>query len=273
MGIFSSTEKQAYPGSRESTFLCDPWEVTIIGLDTPDVQHELLDEERNKQPLTEEWLNLLMAVGQKQDVLVRKIKRADGSFIVAVVDGRQRVKGIREINRRLEARGQPTVQLSIKPEKGKTLTMEDLAFAMAACNVTVPETTLSKAKKAAAMLARNVSREKVALVFGIHPRTLDNWMTLLSTGEEVQEAVAKGEITATAAIEIAKASPAEEATALGRARASAGKRRSTAVRAKWVVQKLEEYPGLSRGKLLKLFAWIAGDLDDEDCPIPLPPEE
>lgn len=272
MGIFNS-EKQAYPGTRESTFLCDPRDVTIIGLDTPDVQHELLDEERNKQPLTEEWLNLLMAVGQKVDVLVRKIKRADGTFIIAVVDGRQRVRGLREINKRLVAAGQPPVQLSIKPEKGKTLSMEDLAFAMAACNVTVPESTLSKAKKASAMLARNVARERVALVFGVSPRTIDNWMTLLSTGEEVQDAVARGEITATAAIEIAKAPPAEEAKALGRARSSAGKRRSSAARAKWVVEKLDEYPGLSRGKLLKLFAWIAGNLDDEDCPIPLPPDE
>lgn len=262
MNLFGG-EKQAYPGSRESMFLCDPWEVAIIGLDTsPDVLIELCDTDRNVQPLPEEFVASIMAYGVQKPVKVRKIVRKEtGESWIAVVDGRQRARGLREANRRLKADGQPPMQLPIVPEKGKSLTAADLALRMVTCNVTVPESTLSKAKKADMLLSRGVSKAQVALAMGVSEKTIDNWMALLSTGEDVQEAVAKGEMTATAAIAVAKATPDEQSSAARAARAAPKKRRSASARALYVWERTATF---SPSQLRKLVGWIAGKVGDDE---------
>ncbi len=262
MNLFGS-EKQAYPGSRESMFLCDPAEVAIIGVDTsPDVLIELCDTDRNVQPLPEEFVASIMAYGVQKPVKVRKVVRKEtGESWIAVVDGRQRVRGLREANRRLASLKQPPMQLPIVPEKGRSLTAADLALRMVACNVTVPETTMSKAKKADMLLTRGVAKAQVALAMGVTEKTIDNWRALLSTGEDVQEAVAKGEMTATAAIAVAKATPDEQSRAAQAARTAPKKRRSALARALYVWERTDTF---SPNKLRKLVGWIAGKVGDDE---------
>lgn len=267
MSLFKS--KQAYPGRRSNAYSADPNLLTVIGLDTPhkEGEHELYDP-RIHLPLDEEFVANVLEVGVLEPVLVWKIGTGDDA-IFAVADGRQRTRVLRKANELLVADGQPPLEITFVPVKGK-LTPLDLALLSVSANVHIPDPPLVKAKRAELLLRRGASKSKVARHFAVTERTVDNWLKLLDAPEEVQEAVVIGDVTQTDAREIAalpalQQQPALEQRRKARQNGNGRIKRGPNIRGKIraVLDCDREHRTLNRNHR-KLLQWFAGEIGDDD---------
>lgn len=185
--------------TRRSAYACDPWEATIIGIDTPHKrgEHPLRDtDERLFGPLDEARVLNMMEYGVLDPVKVRR----EGDMLV-VVDGRQRVRHAREANERLKVQGKPTLSLPILFRSGDD---KRLVGEMVSQNAQrLEDTVLCKAEKAQQMLDYGGSIQDVALAYGVTDTAVRGWLRLLSADKSVRDAVTKGKIGATAATKLA----------------------------------------------------------------------
>lgn len=189
--------KSAIDAPRLNAFLIEPEKLTIV----TDKDHPLFDE-RVHLPIDDRLVHNIMAFGVRQVVTVRKNGDA-----IEVVDGRQRVRHAIEANKRLAKEGKETIRVRILPEKG---TDADLFGVTCFLNEhRQDDNVMGKANKAQRLLNMGKTEDEVCLTFGITRQTLGNWQRLLEASPKVQEAVATGTVSPSAAAAIAKL-PREE---------------------------------------------------------------
>ena len=205
--------KKAFDAPTGTTFFLDPGpaQVRIIGFDTNDgIEHVLADPERLEadDALAEEDIINVMTLGVKKPILGRK----DGEFI-DVIDGRHRVRWMREANKRLVKAGQPPHRIEVKVWRPKNPDRADaeLMMLMASLNEIVrKDDQLTQAKKAQRMLSRGLSEKEVAIAFGVSEAVVKNRLKLLDVDTKVLKAMEEKRIAPSVATELAAVPRAEQ---------------------------------------------------------------
>lgn len=193
--------KQAIPGAtRANAFLVDPSDVVIVGLDTKDgIEHPLYDP-RIHLPLDEGLVLDLMELGQLQEVLVRKNGDA-----FEVVDGRQRIRAMREANKRLAAKGMETMKARVavrRPLDRRSVEADALGVMISANENRQDDDVVAKAAKAERLLALGKEKAEVARRFGIVLPSLENLLALNDLSDTVRAAIQAKQIGFIAAIKL-----------------------------------------------------------------------
>jgi len=195
---------QAFKGvSRLNGFKFDPNDVIIVGGDGPnDVDkkdedgnlHHLYDE-RVEMPLRDEFIQNIMTLGIKKNVIVEKIGTQP-----YVVDGRQRVRAAREANKRLAKLGEPGLLVPCVLQAGEDTLIMTIGVSTNEFNHDDPP--LTKARKAQRLRDRGLSDDEIALAFGVSTKAISNWEKMLSLSAPVKKAVEKGAVSASAAAQL-----------------------------------------------------------------------
>ena len=186
----------------------DPNDLVIIGKDTDDSKDHNLYDPRIKLPLSETMVLSIMAQGVLENVTVAAV---DGNPVV--VDGRRRVLHAREALARMrKADKDATLRVPATFRKGSDA--ELFATMVIANSHRLNDDPVAEGRKAAIMSERlGVSDEDIAKAFGWTTQTLRNRRKLMTLPAKVLRKVSSGEISVTAAMELAKMDPeaAEEA--------------------------------------------------------------
>lgn len=183
-------KKPVLDGTRRDYWYMDPEKLVLV----TDKDHPLYDP-RVEGPPEERLVRNIMKFGVKNPIQVRK-----NGTIPEVVAGRQRVKAIREANRRLEEAGFTKKQIPVIPEKG---TDRDMYGIMILENeLRREDNPLTKAKKALTLYNMGANEQEIADTFGVCEQTVQNWLNLNDLSDTVQNAIESGEISASAASEL-----------------------------------------------------------------------
>jgi ParB family chromosome partitioning protein len=173
-----------------------PEDLIIIGLDTKDGEEHPLWDERIKLPVDDAKVASIKLFGVIEDVVVRR----NGSDC-DVVDGRQRVRAARQANLELKREGKDPVRVPVTVRKGDDSEMQ--AVGSVTNEQRSADPPLAKARKAQRMLDRGRGKAFVAMCFGVTQPVLNSYLALLDLDDEVQGAVERGELSASAAAELA----------------------------------------------------------------------
>lgn len=197
--------KDALPSALKRTmFGMKPEDFVIIGIDT---EHKSRDEhplwdKRIELPLDEAMVRSIMAVGVLEPVKIRK-----NEGVPEVVFGRQRIRAAREANRRLEAKGEKPIIVNTTTAKGDDRTM--LGIMITENAVRNDNSMRAKADLLGELIKEGFSDKECATFMGVTQTAIRNWKKLRECSEEVMEAVDTGELSASAAADLA-VFPAEE---------------------------------------------------------------
>lgn len=236
-----STTKKAFDLSRNSIYVASPNELCIIGgkvlskdergpLDTDHKkgEHELWDERLESVQVTDAEVANIDFYGVLKPITIAK--DADTGLPV-VVDGRSTVRRARRANLLRVKRGEPEITIECKVIRS---TGNRLIGAMIAANQIRqddgPIVLLEKAKR---LMERGVSEADAAMTFGLD---VEYFRQLLAYDDaavsDVKSAVAGGELSATAAVEMVRTAKTPEAqrTALANVRANAKAGKPASVR-------------------------------------------
>ena len=191
---------EAHHGAKDRKILdFDPEDLVIVESDD-----DVLSDDRSKTMPSEGFIRNLEHYGVKQSISVRKYPETGKT---EVVDGRKRVLGLREANRRLKKRGEEPWRILAKPERGSD---GDMIGIMVSMNEQREEDSpLNRAKKAARMLDRGKTEEEVALAFGVSGATIKNMVKLLDAPAAVRHAVESGKITTSDGYKLTRLEPDE----------------------------------------------------------------
>jgi len=189
-------------GSAPNMF--DPSDLVILGIDTEDGQAAVLVDitERHHKASIEILAKNIIACGQIHPVSINK----DGNKAV-VTAGRRRVLAFRMINEWVKKKDpragglKEPLRISCTTKRGSEA---DQMFLMVSENEhAIADTPMSKARKANRLLALNKTEDEVAIAFGVTRQAIENWKKLADLHQDVQKAVDKGVIPASAAMELA----------------------------------------------------------------------
>ena len=247
----TTEKKQALDGARLNAFAMDPADLMIIS----DRKHPLFRESA-VEPIPEEYVAAIMAKGVIEAVIVRKV---DGDPVV--IDGRKRVRGALEANKRLKAEGAPLIFVPVMIRKGdETDAVEVMGMLNA---IRTEDSVFEKARWAQRLSQLGRTDDQIAALAGVTKQTVQSWDKLLALAPAVQRAVEAGEITvATAVKEIGKLPITAQTAALetkpkvtAKDRKRAGGRRAASTRAnKATMRKVAESDALNaREKALAGF--------------------
>jgi len=135
--------------------------------------------------------------GVLQPVTVRK-----NGILIEVVAGRGRTKSALECNRRFAAEGKPPMSIPCVLKGG---TDEDLFGVMVSENeIRREDSMIIKGMKARKLLNMGCTTQRIAVIFGVSRQAVENWLAADEMPQEIKDAVESGEISATAAAELAK---------------------------------------------------------------------
>ena len=183
--------KTALKAPRTTAFMVQPEELTLVTEET----HPLFDPRVHLKP-DETLIRNIMVYGVLEPVLVRK----NGDDI-EVLAGRQRVKAAIEANRRLEAEGKVPLRVPCMVKRGQDA---DLFGVIVSENEQrLEDTPLARADKAQRLIDMGKTEAEAAIAFGVSIRTIKNWLALQDLCAPVRKAVERGQISATAAAELA----------------------------------------------------------------------
>lgn len=195
-------DKLAQTGAvrRGNLFFYDP-----DSLEMEEDEEGALFDERVKMKLPEVFINDI-ARGIHTPITVRKEgERKDGTPIIRIVKGRQRVKAARIVNERLRKEGMPEDQLLLVPATFKK--MDDIAaieMMLSENEMRFEDEILTKARKAQRALDRGVDPQRVADLFKVDTQTINKWTSILECTPKVQEAFSKGFLTIGACKQLAR---------------------------------------------------------------------
>jgi ParB family chromosome partitioning protein len=181
----------------------DPDEVQLI----EDPKHPLYDE-RVEKPLTEKFIVGIMKFGVKKPVEVRKNgKTPEGRDIVEVVDGRRRLRGAREANKRLVAQGSEPITIQVIIVKGDDADMD--ARMVLGNENRENDDLIIKARKAKRLIDLH-GIEYTSLLFGKEEKEIEGWLDLLNLAPDIQKKIQNGDINENAAYELISLPRAEQ---------------------------------------------------------------
>jgi ParB family chromosome partitioning protein len=182
----------------------DPESLVIV----TDKDHPLYDE-RVEFEINKKDVENVLALGILEPVLVRKNGvREDGTPIVEVVDGRQRVRWAMEANKNLpEGRDKILV-----PAISKTGADVDLfGMSMTANEIRKQDDPITRAHKIKRFISMGKTQADAAVRTGKSDTTIRNLLALLELAPEVQEGVKQGKFSIQAALKMATLTPQAQA--------------------------------------------------------------
>lgn len=246
------------------------------GIDTEELD-KFSDDPERLQPPDEGLVDSIVAHGINDAITVVPMRSTAGDrpTIRVVVNGRQRTMAGRIANERLaKAKSPQTVSVPYVVRK------EADAVSVAVSNEWhKPLSAVAKAREAQRLLKSGQPKAAVCAVFRgpdgktISRSTLDNWLSLLKLPAEQQEAIATGQIAATAGYALADmpAEKAAEIVAKGPVRAASVRTPSGKPTARAINALAEQYELSDTGETYDsevdavvgaLLGWItSGDLD------------
>ena len=189
-----SDAKQNYKAKRTDALLLDPDDVVIV--EEPD--HPLYDPEKTALPISEEQVENVMMLGIIEPIIVQREKDKKEKWRIVVEDGRQRVKWLREANRRLrKARKPPKMIMAVWNKNDPTAVM------ISANSFRADESASSKAAKIKRYVDQGHTVQEAAVVAGVTTATIKNMLGLIEADPAVRKAVDKG-LPASAAYKLTK---------------------------------------------------------------------
>lgn len=210
---------------RKEVKMYDPSEVIIIGFDTDDgPSHPLYDGESNAAPVLETDVVFTYEHGVIQPVSAKR----DGDKVL-IVCGRGRTRQLREANKRRIADGLEPWLLPVQVVKGDTIKM--LAIKHGENSHRRDQNPLARAR-ACYELSQQMPEEKAANVMGLGLRQFRDTIKLLDLAPAVAKAITKGDLSASAGMEMAELSEADQVVKLAELSTSGAKPTIRDVKAK-----------------------------------------
>ena len=206
--------RKAIDAPRKDVFMVDPWELTVIGLDTDDKADHPLYDKRVKLPPDEKTVANIKHQGVHTPIRVRK----NGDTIEVVV-GRRRVINAREANVELKTEGKEEVRVPCMMAKGEDADL--LGILISENEHRRGDTPMARARKLKKLLDMGRTEDEAANVFGVTKQAVKNWVKLLDLSSKVRKAVDNGKLSASAAIELHALSHEEQDEQLDEAIAAA----------------------------------------------------
>ncbi len=185
----------------------DPYELVIVGLDTPDREENPLFDERVFAPVDEALVKNITVYGVLLPVTV---KYENGKTYV--VDGRQRVRAARAVVKLQREAGEHSLKVPCLTREGDDARMTGIMISTNEHRQ--GDEILTKAKKAARLLSQVGDINEVAVAFGRSVLTLQKWFQLLKAAPEVHDAVRSGALSTSAAIELSSLERSDQLTRL-----------------------------------------------------------
>lgn len=196
--------KTALEAPRRSIFMVDPNDVIIVGLDDSHGPTHPLYDDRINLPIDESIVAGMIEFGVREPITILK----DGKSIL-VVDGRQRVRHAREANKRLAKKGLPKIRVPANPpEPGEEARL--VALSTLLNEHRQQDDILQKAKRAQRLQELGHTSKQAAQFLRVSEQTIRNYARLLQLDKRVQNAVARGTISASAAAELSDLPRAEQ---------------------------------------------------------------
>ena len=182
---------QAINAPRTNTFQLEP-EILVL---VTDKEHPLYDPRVEDAPSESMIANVAM-YGVLEPILVRK-----NGIAIEVIAGRSRVKAAIEANRRLVAEGKPPIRV---PAYIKGGTDADLFGVLISENeLRREDSMIAKGEKARKLLNMGYTVQQIAVTFGATRQAVDNWLAADELPTPIKSAVEAGEMSATAALQMA----------------------------------------------------------------------
>lgn len=199
---------QVFDAARSQLFHLDAdKQIVIIGLDTKDGPEHVLYDDRIHLPIDQELVeNLLLLRKVLEPISVRK-----NGEIAEVVYGRQRVRCVREANKRLLAQGAKAADLIKVPCGIERATDADLIRRMYSENAQRrADSPMARARHIQRFMEFGNSPEAAAVVFGLKVPSIKEQVTLLDLDKSVQKMVDGGQLKPTAALSLVTLSHVEQ---------------------------------------------------------------
>lgn len=196
---------KALPYQSKEIFVIPPEypHLTIIGLDTEDTAstHDLWDK-RIRLPVSEALVNSIARNGVEKAVLVTKNgKRADNTYILEVIDGKQRTRAARVVNEQRAKQGLPPIQIPCSIRRGDGTTLRRVMLSVNA--IRQDDNVLDKIEEAVHLLSTaSHTKDEVCTTYGISRETLETWLNIDELHPKVKTAILEGKISATAAVKL-----------------------------------------------------------------------
>jgi ParB-like chromosome segregation protein Spo0J len=197
---------------RGVVFRMDPTELVIVGLDTEhgENDHVLSDRDRLKDPVSPALVDSVYDRGVLSDITVRMV-----SGVPEVVDGRQRVRATREVNKLRQSEGLKPIRV---PVVFKELDDVSAFREMIILNEhRKDDPPIYRVRKALKLLSLGETREQVSRTFGVTVPAVAGWEKVADLHHEVIDAVEKEKVNLTVAIELAKFPRDEQVAAMRKA--------------------------------------------------------
>lgn len=200
-------------GSAPNMF--DPHALKIRGIDTDEPKDAVLVDitSRHGKAMIEVLALNILRVGIIHPVSINK--DGDSPFVTA---GRRRVLAYRLIWEWVDKGDKRVEGLKEKPrvpcvtKRGGEA--EQMMLMVSENEHAVADTPMSKARKANRLLALGISEADVAVAFGVTKQAVEHWKKMTDLHQDVQNAIDKGVVPASAAIELAVLPRAEQAAKL-----------------------------------------------------------
>lgn len=188
--------------NRQDVFFFDPEALTII---QDDPKHPLYNQ-RPKAP-SEATVRDIIAHGIHSPIKVRRsgAKNADGTPVLEVVFGTQRVRAARLANQWIQTPGSAYTGCELVRVPATVTNGDDkkaMGLMISENEHRTDSSPLSRAHLAARFLEHGASEDECCMRFNITIHTLRYWQQLLQCCEEVQQAVENGIIPACVAKEL-----------------------------------------------------------------------
>jgi len=250
------SNNRADSAPRQEVKMYAPEDVVIIGLDTEDgPSHPLYDGESNAAPLIEADVEFTKEHGILQAVCCKR----DGDRLL-VVYGRGRTRQLREANKRRKAEGQEPWFLPVKIIRGDESKLLALKHGENSHRRAI--NPLARAREAYD-LAQQMPEAKAAVILGLGINQFRNVVKLLDLAPAVAKAVSKGEISATAAVDLTGLSEVEQTEKLAELLKASGGEKPTIRDVKAVVREANgKAPLLSPAQRITKMSEVITKLDD-----------
>jgi len=256
--------KKAFDAARGTTFLFDPDDLMIIGLDTPDGADHPLYDPRVTHPLDEDDIANVDYYGIINPVTITK---RDG--VPTVVAGRGRVRRARAAKLRQQTRGEKqTIRVPCIVRNGDDNKLMGL---MISENEGRRDDDVSaRLAKIHRMLDRSVPLDDIARDFHVSVKTIDGWLTLGGACKELRHAEASGQISTSAAVKLARLpfeeQPAVLATVVAEGGSSTTAARRVTSKRKGTSASADGVGVISRKAQKKMHLFAQGTEDEDDDP-------
>lgn len=202
---------KGFEGKRSDTFVFDPDDVVIVGIDTADGPEHPLYDPRIHLPIDDGLTASILGTEERPGKVLVPILIVKYEGVVkalhgkpAVVDGRQRIRSAREAKKILAKQdGARKIAVEAKAQRGDELAL--MLMATTTNELRRDNDMLAKADRAVFLRSRGATIEDVALAYGVTAKAIEQWYALADGATApVRKAVHQGQLSPTAAAKIAK---------------------------------------------------------------------